>query len=256
MSRNYLLGILLLGCCFFVNAQSIYEDPDLGYSIYLPQNWVKSTYTDSHHIFYDQTGEYGAYLSLVRSSITDTVYKEPKDWARANAIAYKLYLEYNWCDSADCYPYGVVIDFDTTDVRKQRTSSGDSVWTCDMYMRFYSFDTVMYAWDEYVRFAAVGNAGYEMYAIGDTLDMSSRIGLYAAVLSTIELEDTPSNVTNRMPGNLELRRFGATGTGSPGMRAYDAAGRMRSSVLRKSMERRAAAGVYLREAQKIISVSE
>ncbi len=252
--RRYALACCLLSCCFFaVQGQGIVEDNTLGYSIYLPENWVKSIRTDTHHVFYDQTDTYSSYLSVAKYSITDTVFKNPKDWARANALAYKLYLEYDWCDSSDCYPYGVVLHFDTTGVRKQATFSGDSSWACEIYMRFYSLDTVMYAWDEYIRYTAVGNHGYELYAVGDTVDMATNIGLYAAILTSIELQDEATHsISSRRLEGIRTRGLSLSRTGSTGTISFDATGRTRR-ILDKSMEMRAASGIYLKEARKTIS---
>lgn len=170
---------LLLFVLFTTNSSysdTTFVNNHLGYKAYLPDNWVMEVKSDSQHYFFDTTDEYGALLSIVRHT-KDATYDSPEAWTRANFIAYKMYMDY--------YPFGTVLFTDTAETEKQ----GDH-WATEMYLRFYTDDTANYSWDEYVRYTATQNYGWELYAIGDTVDLSTNIGFYGAVLKIIEIKDT------------------------------------------------------------------
>jgi hypothetical protein len=146
----------------------------LGYQCYLPDNWICEVKSDSQHCFIDTTGAYGAYLSIVRHRIDAATYSTPDEWTIAHFIAYCMYMDY--------YPFGTVLFADSSITEKQ----GDLRAT-ELYLRFYTDDTLNYSWDEYVRYAATGSFGYELYALGDTADMAVNIGYYGALLKMIKI---------------------------------------------------------------------
>ncbi len=174
---RYLLITLLLVLTITstVYADTTFINHDLGYKAYLPDNWVMETKNDSQHYFYDTSDEYGALLSIVRYT-KDTTYDTPEAWTRSHFIAYKMYMDY--------YPFGTVLFSDTSETETQGTH-----WATEMYLRFYTDDTTNYSWDEYTRYTATEKYGWELYAIGDTSDLSANIGFYGAVLKIIEVKD-------------------------------------------------------------------
>ena len=96
------------------------------------------------------------------------------EWTEAHFTAYRLFVQY----SVD--PAGVVLYYNADSTVRQ-----GSVQAAEIYAVFFSSDTSVGAWSEYVRYSAYANFGYEMYAIGDTNDMAANIGYYAAILQTI-----------------------------------------------------------------------
>jgi hypothetical protein len=174
MIRVYPLAcVLLLTFASFIYADTTIVDIKGKYSVYLPDDWVRVVTSDSEHFFVDTTYRYPALLSLRRYAIDSTAYTSGDEWIRSYFIAYKLSVQY----SVD--PAGVVLYSSADSTVKQ-----GSLWAAEAYSMFFSYDTTVGAWAEYVRFTACGS-GYELYAISDTGDMSGNIGLYAAILQSI-----------------------------------------------------------------------
>jgi hypothetical protein len=144
--------------------------------MYLPDNWIREAESDSQHFFIDTTYFYPGELSLKRFTIDTSMFKAPTEWTQAYFIAYKLSVEY----SVD--PAGAVLYSNGDTSVKQ-----GSLAAAEAYSVFFSSDTAIGSWAEYVRFTACGKHGYELYAIGDTADMSRNIGFYAALLQGIVL---------------------------------------------------------------------
>jgi hypothetical protein len=189
MKTTYFLTLAILGIVTLANGIGrIHVNDMLDYSIYLPENWKHKAASDSQDFFYDSSLVYDGNVSLVRHTM-DTVFHTPAEWARAFFIAYKMYVDY--------HPYGVVLFYDSSQSAKL-----DGQWAPEMYIRFYD-DTANYAWDEYVRFTAVTGYGYELYAIGDTSDMKANVGLYGAIIQSIEFQ--------RATGLHESRHYGLAG---------------------------------------------
>ncbi len=157
-------------------ADTTLVDNQLNYSVYLPANWVREVESDSQHIFVDTTYFYPAELSLNRYLIDSTLYKTADEWTQAHFLGYKLSVQY----SVD--PAGVVLYSNSDSSVKQ-----GSLQAAEAYSIFFSSDTSIGSWAEYVRFTACGRYGYELYAISDTADMSKDIGLYAAILQSITI---------------------------------------------------------------------
>jgi hypothetical protein len=179
MIRAYPLTFLLL----LIYSPALIADTTIvdkvrNYSIYLPDNWVRNITSDSQDYFVDTTYRYPALLSLTKYAIDTTMYASCgascEAWTGAYFTAYKLSVEY----SVD--PEGVVLYSSNDSTVRQ-----GSLPAAEAYSVFFSYDTSIGAWAEYIRFTACNRSGYELDAIGDTDDMSANIGYYAAILQSI-----------------------------------------------------------------------
>lgn len=157
-------------------ADTTFTSTAMQYSIYLPDNWVVDATVDSQHYFYDTSGTYGAFLFASRSKINATDYATPEEWTRAHHIAYDLLAQ----NSYD--PWGIVLYSDSS---ASRTIS--DLWAPVTYAHYVSTDTAWGSWREYVRYVATDSYGYEFSWWGDTTDMQTNIGLYAAMVGSVQL---------------------------------------------------------------------
>ena len=175
----------LLSAVFFFSGISFstnMTDADLGYSIFLPENWVKETISSTQHCFYDTTYSYKGFAGLVRTDFSsDTLYKTPDEWARAQFIAYYVSVKSTMTSLGIALsdPFGAVLLADTTG------KHDDSLWAGDAYSTFFSSDTSIGAWSEFIRYTAKGIYGYELYVIGDTADIRRNLGFYVAILDGV-----------------------------------------------------------------------
>jgi hypothetical protein len=177
MTRVFFGGILFVFFCVAsLFADTTLVDNQLNYSVYLPANWVREVENDSQHIFVDTTYFYPAELSFNRYTIDSTLYKTADEWTQAHFLGYRLTVQY----SVD--PAGVVLYSNSDSSVRQ-----GSLQAAEAYSIFFSSDTSIGSWAEYIRFTACGRYGYELYAISDTADMSENIGLYAAILQSITI---------------------------------------------------------------------
>jgi hypothetical protein len=103
---------------------------------------------------------------------------------------------------------------------------------------FFSYDTSVGAWAEYIRFTACGY-GYEMYAISDTQDMSQNIGYYAAILQSIRFL---SNSSIRTPFSFRTVARHVQDAMEPHL--YDPLGR---EIWAPNVSRYLSSGVYFRK---------
>ena len=177
----------ILVCATAVCADTTLVDSQLDYRMYLPNNWVREVNSDTQHFFIDTTSFYPALLSLRRCIIDTAMYKTVADWTQAHFLAYKLSVQY----SVD--PSGVVLYSNGDSTVKQ-----GSLQAAEAYSIFFSSDTSVGSWSEYIRFTACGKYGYELYAISDTADMSKNIGVYAAMLQGIVLAAGDHIISPRM----------------------------------------------------------
>ena len=111
------------------------------------------------------------------------MYPTGEDWSRASFIAYMLVAEYAWD------PWGAILYYDSSDLSKQQ-----DFWAPETYAQYYTLDTALDAWAEYIRFPASDDYGYDLYAISDTTDLAVNIGFYAAIIQLITLEDTTTEI--------------------------------------------------------------
>ncbi len=158
-------------------SSTIVTDTELNYSIFLPENWVHRVVSPQHHRFYDTTGNYRSQINLIRHSFCNYDYPTSKDWTMVNFIAYELTVKnvHN--------PLGIFLYGDSSSSLIQP----DSLQAAEIYARFCYLDESPLYWEEFVRFAATDTFGYEMYVLGDTLDMQNNVGFYAAIIQDIHL---------------------------------------------------------------------
>ncbi|MCU0608463.1 MAG: hypothetical protein MUF22_01685 [Chitinispirillaceae bacterium] len=183
MKAGALTALFFAICYTSASADTIYTNTSIGYSVYMPDHWVRKVVDSSTHRFYDSLAVYKSQLSIVRHGFSTTDYPKSTDWTRANFIAYKLCVQY----SVD--PFAAMRFYDTAQTVKQGT-----LWATESFSTFFSLDTTMGAWSEYVRFTASGTAGYELYALGDTADMRKNISTYAALLKMVKLPSETGTV--------------------------------------------------------------
>jgi hypothetical protein len=228
MIRVYPLAcFFLLTFAIALCADTTIVDNQNNYSIYLPDNWTRDVKSDSEHFFVDTTYQYPALLSLRKYGIDTTLYASGNEWTSSHFIAYKLSVQY----SVD--PTGVVLYSSADSTVRQ-----GSLWAAEAYSVFFSYDTSIGAWAEYIRFTACGS-GYELYAISDTGDMAAHIGYYAAILQSIRFLST-SHVKTPFAFNRSARRIGDALT--PYL--FDPLGR---EIWAPNISRYLSSGVYFRK---------
>ena len=180
----YIAGFALILFQGVLIADTTITNTALGFSAYLPDNWIATQVNDTHAVFNDTTFTYRSQVVIKRHLRNVADFSQPTDWTRAHFIAYLLVVQYSWD------PFGAVLYFDSTANCKQ-----DSLWAPEAFSEFYTIDTILGSWDEYMRYTASGDYGYELYAIGDTADMKKNIGMYMAIIRYIHLNSQPSAVT-------------------------------------------------------------
>jgi hypothetical protein len=228
MIRVYPLTCLfLLLCVPAIHADTTIVAVQDNYSVYLPDNWIREVISDSQDFFLDTTYRYPALLSLRKYAIDTTVYASGNDWISSHFIAYKLSVQY----SVD--PTGVVLYSSADSTVRQ-----GSLWAAEAYSVYFSYDTSVGAWAEYIRFTACGS-GYELYAISDTGDMAAHIGYYAAILQSIRFLSTAHVKTPFAFNRLALRIQDAV---TPYL--YDPLGR---EIWAPNVSRYLSSGVYFRK---------
>lgn len=233
------IGIFLLYFTSNIFADTTFSNTKIGYKGYLPDNWVREPKDSVQDYFYDTTGAYGAWLSIVRYPIDAGVYDKQGDWTRAHFIAYKMYMDY--------YPFGTVLFYDTAATEKQ-----GNLWATELYLRFFTDDTANYSWDEYNRYTDNGKYGYELYAIGDTVDVKTNVGFYGAILKIIEILDISAIIFQiATPQKPYIHHSMDIFTGTVNL--YDVLGRKISPACidKKVLP----AGVYLIKNNKVVNIN-
>jgi hypothetical protein len=186
------------------------SNPAIGYTITLPSHWGLSQQKTLQDYFRDSTRTQRSQISIVRYTIDKSSYPTPESWSQAQFIAYKLSVE----NSA--FPFGAVMYYDSSAAAKV-----GSVWAPEAYSVLYPGDGDP-TYCEYIRYAAVGDYGYEIYAIGDSTDMTDNLDFYAGVIGTLKFS-TPMASLGEIPG---ARRV----PGTPAEHWYDAMGRKRGAA--------------------------
>jgi hypothetical protein len=218
--------ILILFCAAMVFADTTFVDNQLKFTAYLPNSWVCIAESDSQRLFEDTTYTYPGLLSFTRYIVDSTLYSSADQWTQAHFLGYKLSVEY----SVD--PSGVVLYSNADTTVKQ-----GSLPAAETYSLFFSSDTAVGSWAEYVRFTAYGKYGYELYAVSDTTDMSNHIGFYAAILQGIVID--PSD---KVISPLAFRRRAGVEQKFLSSPAYDPLGRQR-----RTQSHGSASGMVLRK---------
>jgi len=187
MIRGIHIIVLAVTLAASVKAAGTYSDPQLGYSIYLPDNWVHEAVSATQHRFVDTTAGYQSMISLVTYDFADdTLFVASEEWTRANFIAYVYSIE------AD--PLCALVFYDSV-----TAIQNDDLWAADAYTEFFSYDSTIGDWAEYMRFTASGKTGYEIYALGPIEDMNANVGYYAAMIESITLPTTDANIAAVAP---------------------------------------------------------
>lgn len=178
-----ILAVAAVGLSAFAAIAAEYHS-SLGYSIDLPTGWAVQQEADSRDIFYDETGSAKSYLSVVRHRWAGGDWANDRAWTRSRLISYLITVRHGR------NPWGAVVWYDSS----SSAVLGD-LWAPEAYSRFYSADPVTKAWAEYIIFASRNQAGYEIYAIGDTTDMDTNIGTYAGILRTVTVDQNNNRIT-------------------------------------------------------------
>ena len=173
------LGIGVLAITLFYTgamADTTVTGTALGISVYLPDNWTAVQEGDTCMTFSDTTFMYRSQITCKKQVIASADYPLATSWTRSHFIAYLLVVQYSYD------PFGAVLYFDSSSASTQ-----GSLWAPEAFTEFYTLDTVLGAWNEYMRYTETGSCGYEIYAIGDTADMKQNIGMYMAIIRMIQL---------------------------------------------------------------------
>ncbi|HEX3020733.1 MAG TPA: hypothetical protein VHP36_10545 [Chitinispirillaceae bacterium] len=165
-------------------AQSSYTNKRLGFSIELPAGWYVINESDSQDIFFDTVSNGKTFLSVLRHQIDTNI--EESYWTKFHFLMY-LSITQEWAD-----PWGTILALDSS-----QSSTIDGTWAPQAFAQFVSLDSVNSNWAEYIMFTAKYRGGYEIYAIGDTLDLKSRGGTYSQIFQTISFSAPSSIKVNR-----------------------------------------------------------
>lgn len=186
------------------------SNPVIGYTITLPDHWGPSQSKTLQDYFRDSTRTRRGQVSIVRYDIDKATYPTAQSWAQAQFIAYKLSVE----NSA--FPYGAIMYYDSSSAAKIGT-----VWSPEAFSILFPADGDP-TYCEYVRYCAIGDYGYEIYAIGDSTDMTNNVDFYAGLISTLQFS-TPI-------ASLPARTISRRRPGTAPEHWYDAMGRSRVSA--------------------------
>ena len=190
---------------------AVATNPEIGYSITLPDHWGQVTGKPLQDYFRDSTRTHHSQISILRYAIDKASYPTPESWSQAQFIAYKLSVE------TSAFPYGAVMYYDSSSAAKIGT-----VWSPEAYSVLWPADGTP-TYSEYIRYCAVGEFGYEIYAIGDSTDMINNVDYYAGVISTLQFTSPAVGLVRReAPGRRP---------GTPAEHWFDAMGRVRASTL-------------------------
>lgn len=206
----------------------------LGYTIYLPDNWVIEALSDSQHVIYDSTAATTGYIGIVRHHY-DTPNLSSQEWSRTFFVANLMVARY----AAD--PHGVVLYIDSS-----LQSTQGALWAPESYIEYYSLDTALGSYREFVRFPASESYGYELYAISDTADMTENVGFYAAMLRSIQLPEQPTALRQ-----LPLTRTSSTLTATQRQPLLSPMGRVLPAAMLHN--RTLAPGLYLHGSSKLLA---
>jgi hypothetical protein len=152
----------------------IVSDSNLGYAITLPASWVQLKTKPNQHYFRDGSKLYGSQISILKYEIDKATYPTPENWSQAQFIAYKLSVE------TSAFPFGAVEFYDTSSTAKL-----GAYWSPEAFSILYPADGDP-TYCEFIRYCAVGNVGYEIYAIGDSADMMKNVDIYAGIIATLQ----------------------------------------------------------------------
>ncbi|MEO7423984.1 MAG: hypothetical protein ABI036_02290 [Fibrobacteria bacterium] len=154
------------------------SDATLGYAVTLPPHWVQLKTKPDQHYFRDSSKQYHSQISILKYAIDGSTYPSARTWTEAQFIAYKLSVE------TSTYPFGAIAYYDSTSAAVL-----GSEWAPEAFSVLYPADGDP-TYCEFMRYCAVGNTGYEIYAIGDSTDMIANVDFYAAIIATMRFTPT------------------------------------------------------------------
>jgi hypothetical protein len=171
----------------------VVSDSNLGYSITLPSNWSQLKSKPAQHYFRDSTRAYKGQISILKYEIDKSSYPTPESWTQAQFIAYKLSIE------TSSYPFGAVAFYDST----AKAVLG-KYWAPEAFSVLYPADGDP-TYCEFIRYCAVENVGYEIYAIGDSTDMMKNVDFYASIIATVAFTAPVLSIAPRSEGGIPSR---------------------------------------------------
>lgn len=202
----FLVAVFLI-LASLVSAGTV-SDSSMGYVLTLPSGWSQVKAKPEQHYFRDSTRKYRSQISIVRYAIDKETYPTPESWTQAQFIAYKLSVE------TSSYPFGAVGFYDSTSAARL-----GPVWSPEAFSVLYPADGDP-TYCEFVRYCAVGNSGYEIYAIGDSTDMTANVDFYSQVIATVTFTPVLTNLRDRKRAAVFGREFRV------GVEEFDLAGRL------------------------------
>lgn len=164
----------------------IVSDAAFGYSIDLPSGWVQVKTRENQHHFKDASGSSSSRISIVKYPIEKADYPTPGSWTEAQFIAYKLAVE------TSAFPYGTVAYYDSSSAR---TLGGE--WAPEAFSIMFPGDGQQ-TYCEFIRYCSRGDFGYEIYALGDSVDMMEKVDFYAGIIGSLTLSNPMAGIRIRV----------------------------------------------------------
>ncbi len=163
-----------------------FTDHTMGYSVTMPEFWVREIDSDSQHTFLDTSDSYRSFITIISYDFSaETLYNSSSEWIQANFIANAIIAE------AD--PFCALLFYDTVTARQN-----DTLHAADMFIKNYDYDTSLGTWCEFIRYTACGRTGYEIYVVGSEPDMDTNIGFYSQIIGSIVIEDRNIGVIRQL----------------------------------------------------------
>ncbi|HKP94161.1 MAG TPA: hypothetical protein VJ385_00250 [Fibrobacteria bacterium] len=202
--RSTFLALAFLASAAF---SGVVTDANLGIAITLPPHWSKLNPKPAQDYFRDSTKQYRSQISIVKYDINPADYPTPESWTQAQFIAYLLSV------ATSAFPFGTVAYYDSSAAAKLGAH-----WSPEAYSVLYPADGDP-TYCEYVRYCAVGTVGYEIYAIGDSTDMTANVDYYAGIIASLQF-----SAVSGIPAPAKPLLSARVGIGSRS-RTFDLAGR-------------------------------
>lgn len=178
LRKIYILCILI---SLKISAE-ILSDNIIGYTISLPNGWIRQIVDSTHHIFEDTTNKHRSVVGVkvynfdeYQSSFTE------KEWISLHFWMYYFLVS---VDSTN-----VVLYFDTLVATEKNKK-----FTADIYTVFFDPEGTVGDIAEYIRYTATGNKGYEIYAIGPVSDVDSNLVDYVNLIDSLTVTTLKSKV--------------------------------------------------------------
>ncbi len=167
------------------------SDSKIGYSVDLPQNWVRDIDTVNQHTFFDTSKTYSSFVVIQMTDFSkDTLYKSPLQWTKSHFLAYLLTIRstVSTLGIPMSDPYGSVVFYDSS------SSTQSGLRSMELYAQFNSLISNSGSWDEYIKYTEVNKKGYEIYVLGDTTEMKKNIDFYIDLVNSIKIDTTPASI--------------------------------------------------------------